>query len=343
MTDPTIVKKKISTMTQASQLAGLITMGVDANNNSVKIPVSLLKGNVPGWSDFSSADKAAIIAAVLTTILVQTTGTGTDVVMSQKAVTDCLNTINAAISSITADVTGINMKIPTAATSLNQLADKAFVEDKVSTASATFRGTSAPGLTENAFKAWANTLPHDVNDYVWWRTSDNVGNTIYKRYKWDGYNWVYEYDLNNSGFSAAQWAAINSTITVALTEKLAALPTRTELNEMLEGKQDALHFDDTPTADSNNPVKSKGIKTFVEGNEALEHYYRKDETYRNVEIDAKIADVEAIVTKQFLGIEIDYHPDTGELFVIYDDEVGYEIESASINPITGQLELVIIS
>lgn len=343
MTDPTIVKRKISTMTQASQLAGLITMGVDANNNSVKIPVTLLKGNVPGWSDFSNADKAAIIAAVLTTILVQTTGTGTDVVMSQKAVTDCLNTINAAISSITADVTGINMKIPSAATSLNQLADKAYVETTASTASATFRGTSPLGLSENAFKAWANTLTHDVNDYVWWRVADNVGNILFKRYKWDGYGWVYEYDLNNSGLTSAQWASVNSTITAELTAKLAALPTRTELDEMLEGKQDTLHFDDTPTAGSNNPVKSKGIKTFVEQNENLEHYYRKDETYRDVEVDAKIADVEALVTKRFLGIEIDYHPDTGELFVIYDDEVGYEIESASINPVTGQLELVIVS
>lgn len=343
MTDPTIVKRKVSTMTQASSLAGLVTYGVDANNNSVKIPVSLLQGNVPGWSDFSNADKAAIVAAVLTAILVQTTGTGTDVVMSQKAVTDCLSTINAAISSITASVNEITMKIPTAATSLNQLADKAFVEDKVATASATFRGTSATGLTENAFKAWANTLTHDINDYVYWRVVDGAGNTLYRRYKWNGSAWEYEYELNNSGFSASQWAAINSAITSALVAKLDALPTNAELQEALAAKQDLLVFDDIPTAESNNPVKSKGIKTFVEGIDNLENYYTKDETYRNVEVDAKIADVEAIVTKQFLGIEIDYHPDTGELFVIYDDTGDFEIESASINATTGQLELVIVS
>lgn len=88
MTDPVIVKRKVSAMTQASSLEGLMTYGVDMNNNSVKIPVSLLKGNVPGWEDFSSADKRAIIQAVLNTILVQVTGDGTAVVMSQKSVTE---------------------------------------------------------------------------------------------------------------------------------------------------------------------------------------------------------------------------------------------------------------
>jgi len=343
MTDPTIVKRKVSTMTQASSLVGLITYGVDGNNNSVKIPVELLKGNVPGWSAFSSADKAAIVAAVLTTILVQTTGTGTDVVMSQKAVTDALNTVNAAIASISADVDAIEMKIPTAASSLNQLADKAYVNDTVATASATFRGTSPLGLSENAFKAWANELTHDVNDYVYWRYVDNVGNIIFKRYKWDGYNWVYEYELNNSGFTAEQWAAINSSITEALTQKLAALPTRADLDAMFEGKQDRLNFDDVPTPQSNNPVKSKGIKTFVEQNQNLEHYYKKEETYTKVEVDSALADVEAIVTKQFLGIEIIFNQDTGELFIEYDDEGDFEIESAAINYTTGQLELTIIS
>lgn len=36
------------------------------------------------------------------------------------------------------------------------------------------------------------------------------------------------------------------------------------LAEAVEGKQDALTFDSTPTANSDNPVKSKGIKTYVD-------------------------------------------------------------------------------
>lgn len=36
------------------------------------------------------------------------------------------------------------------------------------------------------------------------------------------------------------------------------------LAEAVEGKQDALTFDSTPTANSDNPVKSKGIKSYVD-------------------------------------------------------------------------------
>ena len=36
------------------------------------------------------------------------------------------------------------------------------------------------------------------------------------------------------------------------------------LAEAVEGKQDALTFDSTPTSGSDNPVKSKGIKSYVD-------------------------------------------------------------------------------
>ena len=54
-----------------------------------------------------------------------------------------------------------------------------------------------------------------------------------ERYKFNGTAWEYEYDLNNSGFTADQWAAINSGITQALVTKLAALPTNAELTTEL--------------------------------------------------------------------------------------------------------------
>lgn len=43
------------------------------------------------------------------------------------------------------------------------------------------------------------------------------------------------------------------------------LATKTELQQGLGTKQDTLTFDNTPTAGSNNPVKSSGIKTYVDG------------------------------------------------------------------------------
>lgn len=164
---------------------------------------------------------------------------------------------------IRASIEAILILIPSAASELNKLVDTNLLNSSIGTATATFRGTSAAGLTEQEFLAWANGLTHDLNDYVFWQTVDSDGNTLFKRYKWDGTQWLYEYTLNNSSFTAAQWAAIQSGITAALVEKLSALPTAAALEELLAAKQDVLTFDNNPTRGSSNPVKSGGVYTAI--------------------------------------------------------------------------------
>ena len=127
--------------------------------------------------------------------------------------------LDSQISSITSNISTIQDKIPSAATSENQLADKAFVNSSISTATATFRGTVE---TLAALKALAG----DANDYAFYKHTDTDGNAVYSRYKYGttsstetGY-WTFEYDLNNSSFTAAQWSAINSGITAATISQL---------------------------------------------------------------------------------------------------------------------------
>lgn len=166
--------------------------------------------------------------------VVQTKGSSTEDVMSQKAVTDELAlkqdiadmsgyTTTSTTSSISGRVEDIEELIPTQATSGNQLADKSFVNSSIATSTATFRGTSATGLNESQFITWANSLTKDDNDYIFWNTEDASGNTQFKRYKYNGTQWVYEYTLNNSSFTSDQWAAINSNITSALTQNVSNL------------------------------------------------------------------------------------------------------------------------
>lgn len=146
----------------------------------------------------------------------------------------------AAETIHTEGIAAINAKIPSAASSENQLADKAFVNSSISTSTAEFRGTSEPGLTEEQFLAWANSLTKDVNDYVYWNTEDNTGNTQYKKYKYNGSTWLYEYTLNNSSFTSDQWATINSGLTDNHKIKLDALPTNAELTTAFNNKQDVI-------------------------------------------------------------------------------------------------------
>lgn len=164
------------------------------------------------------------------------------------------NRAKAAEKANADDIDVIEGKIPVAASDQNQLADKAFVNSSIQTATAEFKGTfnevTDLHLTISATRLQiAAALPNviqsaDNNDYAFIQipVADATPTVIasIERYKYNGSTWLFEYALNNSGFTQAQWDAINSTITSALVDKLSALPTNAELTTLLNGKQDVI-------------------------------------------------------------------------------------------------------
>lgn len=151
-----------------------------------------------------------------------------------------------ALSSLRSSYAGISALIPQAATADNQLADKEFVNSSIATATATFRGTFA---TLEALKA----TPADRNDYAFWQHKDEDGNTCYDKYTYDGSAWKFEYRLNNSSFTAAQWGAINSGITGALVTKLSGIATGAQVNVI-----ETVKLGGTPLPVSNKAVDITG-------------------------------------------------------------------------------------
>ena len=170
-------------------------------------------------------------------------------------------TVKAQVEANTGAISTINSKIPLQASAQNQLADKAFVNSSIASNTATFRGTfnqvsdaADPryglGLTVDALWwqvsiALANAMETlditpENNDYCFVQVpKTNADPTIIERvdrYKYSSTVeipttgiWQYEWSLNNSSFTAAQWAAINSGITSGLVDKLADLPTAEEI------------------------------------------------------------------------------------------------------------------
>lgn len=91
---------------------------------------------------------------------------------------------------------------------------KDFVNSSIATNTAEFKGT------HNSLEE-LQIIAADANDYGFVVSKDAEGNTVYNRYKYvEGQGWVFEYALNNSSFTAAQWAAIQSGMTQADVEKL---------------------------------------------------------------------------------------------------------------------------
>lgn len=125
-----------------------------------------------------------------------------------------------------AALTPITELIPAQATPQNQLADKNFVNSSVATNTANYISDNGqPFQSVEDLEAYTGTLTN--NDYAFVVGTDSAGNTTYTRYKYNAntQTWAAEYVLNNSSFTAAQWAAISSGITALLVQKLSDLPT----------------------------------------------------------------------------------------------------------------------
>jgi len=126
------------------------------------------------------------------------------------------------------DVYGV---VPSAAYNIgNELADKAFVNSSIATATADYQGnynlvndlslTTAATHSDIQTALTSKISGADNNDYCFVEipTADATPTQIARveRYKYNGTSWAYEYTLNNSSFTANQWAAINSGITASL-------------------------------------------------------------------------------------------------------------------------------
>ena len=162
----------------------------------------------------------------------------TEALDRQNAINSLRTELEGEISPITEEITTINGKFMEGTTSSNPAAHKDFVNSSIATNTATFRGTfnvvTDLSLTELATEEEVIEALNDYfereaivpenNDYCFVTFPDPSARdqfTKYSRYKYtvevveevETGSWAWEFDLNNSSFTAAQWASITSGIT----------------------------------------------------------------------------------------------------------------------------------
>lgn len=182
-----------------------------------------------------------------------------------------VSTLQGNVSTLQGKVSTIESEIPSQASAQNQLADKSFVNSSISTNTANFLGTYTSMAQIEAISNPTN------NDYVFLQTTDSAGNNVFDRYKYnaDQSAWLFEYELNNSSFTAEQWATINSGLTSSsVSDAINALDVASqggagkyiESISEVDGKISASvqTMDTTPTASSTNACTSGGIKDYVD-------------------------------------------------------------------------------
>lgn len=127
-----------------------------------------------------------------------------------------------------------------------------FVNSSIATNTAYFIGTFA-SVAE--LEAYSGTVTN--NDYAFVTSTDSAGNTLYNRYKYNAatQTWSFEYAVNNTAFTTAQWAAIQSGMTSA---------DKTKLDGIETGATKTV-IDSSPTSASGNAVSSGGVYTALAG------------------------------------------------------------------------------
>lgn len=121
-----------------------------------------------------------------------------------------------------------------------------FVNSSVATNTANFIGTFNSVAELNGY---SGTITN--NDYAFVISTDSAGNTVYNRYKYNGSSWGFEYALNNSSFTAAQWATIQSGLTAS---------DKTKLDGIEEGANKTV-VDANLSQTSTNPVQNKVVNS----------------------------------------------------------------------------------
>ena len=182
--------------------------------------------------------------------------------------------VQSQISGLTADVETIKNIIPNTASETNELADKNFVNSTVGTNTANYiyktesGGEKVPFSSVAELEAYAGTVTN--NDYAFVTGIDENGNAYYDRYKADVNDgvvtWAKEYRLNNSSFTAEQWAAIQSGITA---EKVAQFEGAVSPVDVVQsGNMSAVTSNAVNTALAN--LIKKEEKDFTSATEKLE-------------------------------------------------------------------------
>ncbi len=172
----------------------------------------------------------------------------TGVAPSKDSVYNKINSMDTAIGGNTTEIATINSKIPSAATSSNQLADKDYVNDWINSVTAYYITKDAQGnqwatraelfAATTFYSGWVVRVP-TKNDYTIVLADEQHDNAT-TRYIYNN-GWEYQYTVNETAMTQAQLDAINSWITAGKVSTYDGYATT------ISWKQDALTLPATPT------------------------------------------------------------------------------------------------
>lgn len=236
------------------------TFSVDTTTIATQGDVSNLQEQINGKQDqLSQTQLDAVNSGIDSTKVEQIATNATNITNLQNTKQDNLtqtqlNAVNSGIdatkvsqiatntgniTSNTNRITTIEGKIPSTATSSNQLTDKSYVDNAIATNTANYISDNGQPFQSLAdLEAYSGPLTN--NDYAFVETIDQAGNDIYTRYKYNASQdqWAEEYTITSPYFTSDQWASINSGIAANDVTQIGT--NKTDIAGLQTSKQDKL-------------------------------------------------------------------------------------------------------
>lgn len=183
------------------------------------VDLCLYQYNGTNWATVGTVSVDSVNGKTGVVILTQDdVGDGTTFVRTHN---DLTNELVQTIQNTATFAAAIQGKIPAAASTTNQLADKEFVTDAITQQTAIFRGSYATKASLDAVQ-WQTTDPTDTatyvsnNDYAVVQADETHNNECWRYIYVTGTGWTAQYRINESPLTSAQINALNSGITAAL-------------------------------------------------------------------------------------------------------------------------------
>ena len=218
------------------------------------------KGLVTAGDNLSSSDIPSIPLSKISDV----TATATEV-----------NYLTNTTSNIQTQINTVTGKIPSEATTSNQLADKAFVNSSIANMAANYITSDAQGdnfptkaaLIAGPYYYKGQLYTPTNNDYALVE-DDETKNDATTRYIYDGVQWAFQYIVNDTPFTQAQLNAINSTITSNLVARYSDHIVNTDIHVTNTDKTNwNAKADDNSVVHKTGNETINGTKTF---NDTLE-------------------------------------------------------------------------
>ena len=202
------------------------------------------------------------------------------------------------ITSNTNRISTIEGKIPSAASSSNQLTDKNYVDNSIATNTANYISDNGQPFQSYAdLVAYSGTLTN--NDYAFVVSTDAAGNLLYTRYKYNASQnlWAEEYTIANPTFTSDQWASINSGVTANDVSQIGT--NKTDISTLTTSKQDALS--QTQLDAVNSGINATKVQQIADNTTAIATKQDKLVAGTNIQIAADGKTISATDTKYTAG------------------------------------------